>query len=141
MKMFNEAIDNTRRKERRELEGTELEVIIKHARWCLLKNRANQNESQLAKLRELLKHNLKSVKCMLLRDSFQKFWTYRSSYWAKRFFDQWMDRVNRSNLDEMKKVGTHLQKAQDSYDTSMGRLKTGRGNLIKINTKKQIRKS
>ena len=34
-------------------------------------------------------------------------------------------------VDEMKKVGTHLQKAQDSYDTSMNRLKTGRGNLIK----------
>ncbi len=34
-------------------------------------------------------------------------------------------------VDEMKKVGTHLQKAQDSYDTSMNRLKTGRGNIIK----------
>ncbi len=34
-------------------------------------------------------------------------------------------------VDEMKKVGTHLQKAQDSYDTSMNRLKTGRGNVIK----------
>ena len=34
-------------------------------------------------------------------------------------------------VDEMKKVGTHLQKAQDSYDTSMNRLKSGRGNIIK----------
>ncbi|MCD4667998.1 MAG: DNA recombination protein RmuC [Sulfurimonas sp.] len=34
-------------------------------------------------------------------------------------------------VDEMKKVGSHLQKAQDSYDTSMNRLKTGRGNIIK----------
>jgi len=34
-------------------------------------------------------------------------------------------------VDEMKKVGTHLQKAQESYDTSMNRLKTGRGNIIK----------
>ena len=34
-------------------------------------------------------------------------------------------------VDEMKKVGTHLQKAQDSYDTSMNRLSTGRGNVIK----------
>ena len=34
-------------------------------------------------------------------------------------------------VDEMKKVGTHLQKAQDSYDTSMNRLQTGRGNIIK----------
>jgi len=34
-------------------------------------------------------------------------------------------------VDEMQKVGTHLQKAQDSYDTSMNRLKSGRGNIIK----------
>ena len=34
-------------------------------------------------------------------------------------------------VDEMKKVGTHIQKAQDSYDTSMNRLSTGKGNIIK----------
>ncbi len=34
-------------------------------------------------------------------------------------------------VDEMKKVGSHLQKAQDSYDTSMNRLSSGRGNIIK----------
>ena len=34
-------------------------------------------------------------------------------------------------VDEMHKVGSHLQKAQESYDTSMNRLKTGRGNVIK----------
>ena len=34
-------------------------------------------------------------------------------------------------VDEMKKVGTHIQKAQDSYDTSMNRLSTGKGNVIK----------
>jgi len=34
-------------------------------------------------------------------------------------------------VDEMKKVGVHLHKAQESYDTSMNRLRTGRGNVIK----------
>ncbi len=34
-------------------------------------------------------------------------------------------------VEEMKKVGSHLQKAQESYDTSMNRLSTGRGNVIK----------
>jgi DNA recombination protein RmuC len=34
-------------------------------------------------------------------------------------------------VDEMLKVGSHLQKAQDSYETSMNRLKTGKGNIIK----------
>lgn len=34
-------------------------------------------------------------------------------------------------VEELKKVGTHLQKAQESYDTSMNRLSSGRGNVIK----------
>ena len=34
-------------------------------------------------------------------------------------------------VEELKKVGVHLEKAQSSYETSMNRLKTGRGNVIK----------
>ncbi|WP_372999964.1 DNA recombination protein RmuC [Sulfurimonas sp.] len=34
-------------------------------------------------------------------------------------------------VDEMHKVGAHLQKAQDAYDTSIKRLKSGKGNIIK----------
>ncbi len=34
-------------------------------------------------------------------------------------------------VEELKKVGTHLQKAQESYDTAMNRLSSGRGNVIK----------
>jgi len=109
MKKFNEAIDNTRRQEARQLEEDGFEPILKHSRWCLLKNKNKQKESQLAKLKELMKYNLKSVKCMLLREAFQKFWTYKSSYWAKRFFNQWIEKVKQSNLDEMKKVAKTLK--------------------------------
>ena len=34
-------------------------------------------------------------------------------------------------VDEMQKVGSYLEKAQNSYETSMKRLKTGNGNIIK----------
>lgn len=34
-------------------------------------------------------------------------------------------------VEELKKVGVHLEKAQVSYETSMNRLKSGRGNVIK----------
>jgi len=34
-------------------------------------------------------------------------------------------------VDEMKLVGTHIQRTQDSYETAMNRLSTGRGNVIK----------
>lgn len=34
-------------------------------------------------------------------------------------------------VEELQKVGIHLDKAQGAYETSMNRLKTGRGNVIK----------
>jgi len=110
MKMFNEAIDKTRRQEIKELKEDGFEHILKKSRWCLLKRKENQSASQLARLKELLKYNLKSIKCMLLRDSFQKFWQYRSPYWAEVFFKQWMLKVKNSNLDEMKKVASTLER-------------------------------
>lgn len=110
MKKFNDAVEKTRRQETKELEKARLEPLLKNSRWCLLKNRKNQKESQLATLKNLLKYNLKSIKCMLLREAFQKFWIYRSSYWAEQFFDQWIERANRSNLDEMKKVAKMLKR-------------------------------
>lgn len=49
MKKFNEAIDNTRRKEKRASEGTELEPILKHSRWCLLKNKKKSERIAISK--------------------------------------------------------------------------------------------
>nr|WP_321267870.1 DNA recombination protein RmuC [uncultured Sulfurimonas sp.] len=34
-------------------------------------------------------------------------------------------------VEEMQRMGTHIQKAQDAYDTSFKRLKSGKGNIIK----------
>ena len=113
MKKFNDAIDQTRRREVHELERDGFEKILKHSRWCLLKNKKKQSESQLAKLKDLLKYNLKSVKCMMLREAFQRFWTYTRIGWAKKFFDQWIQRVKVSNLDEMIAVAKTLKRHEE----------------------------
>ncbi|WP_457745377.1 DNA recombination protein RmuC [Sulfurimonas sp.] len=34
-------------------------------------------------------------------------------------------------VDEMKNIGTHIQKSQDAYEKAMNRLSSGRGNVIK----------
>jgi DNA recombination protein RmuC len=34
-------------------------------------------------------------------------------------------------VEEMKNIGSNLQKAQNSYDTAMNRLSSGKGNVIK----------
>lgn len=78
MKYLNDAIDIMRRQEARQLAKDGHEEILKHSRWCLLKNKKNQTTSQLAKLKDLVKYNLKVVKCRLLREAFNKFWHYQS---------------------------------------------------------------
>ena len=50
-------IDNTRRQEIKELTPDGREQILKHSRWCLLKNKSHQKESELTKLKELVKYN------------------------------------------------------------------------------------
>ena len=83
--------------------------MLKHARWCLLKRRENLTERQAVKLSELLKLNLKAVRAYLLREDFQRFWEYRSPYWAGRFLKQWTTRTMRSKIEPMKKVARSLR--------------------------------
>jgi transposase len=104
MKKMNEAIDQVRRSEARQLEKDGYEPVLKHSRWCLLKRRENLTEKQTVKLAELLKYNLKSVRSYLLREDFQRFWEYVSPSWAGRFLDQWCTRTLRSRIEPMRKI-------------------------------------
>lgn len=109
MKKMNEAIDQVRRDEARQLEEDGYEPVLKHSRWCLLKRRENLTENQTIKLAELLRYNLRSVRAHLLREDFQQFWEYTSPHWAGRFLDQWCGRTMRGKLEPMKKVARSLR--------------------------------
>jgi transposase len=109
MKKINEAIDEVRRGETRQLAEDGYEPVLKHSRWCLLKRPENLTEKQTVKLAELLKYNLKSVRSYLLREDFQRFWEYTSSGWAGRFLDQWCTRTLRSRIKPMRKIVDSLR--------------------------------
>jgi transposase len=109
MKKMNEAIDQVRRVEARQLKEDGYEPVLKHSRWCLLKRPENLTDGQTVKLAELLRYNLRSVRAHLLREDFQRFWEYTSPHWAGRFLDQWCGRTMRSRLGPMKKVATSLR--------------------------------
>ena len=109
MANMNKAIDEVRRDEARQLKADGYQQILKHSRWCLLKRRANLTAKQVLKLTELLKYNLKSVRAYLLREDFQRFWTYQSPTWAQKFLRQWCTRAMRSRLEPMKKVALSLR--------------------------------
>lgn len=110
MKLMNEAIDEVRREEVKQMRADGYEPLLKNSRWCLLKREENLTESQAAKLADLMRYNLKSTRSRLMREDFQRFWVYRSAGWAERFLNEWCTRAMRSRIGPMKKVARTLRR-------------------------------
>jgi transposase len=105
---LNKAVDEVRAKEAREL-ARKGHQILKHTRWCFLKRRENQTVNQRRKLREVLRHPLRTVRAFLLKKSFECFWAYKSPAWAGWFLDKWCARAMRSRLAPMKRFARTLR--------------------------------
>jgi transposase len=104
---LNKAIDQVRREEVRRLKSEGYENVLSKARYCFLKNPENLTDGQSARLRDVLKYDLKSVRGYLLKQSFQLLWTYTSPHWACWFLRKWCNKAMRSKLEPVKKfVGT-----------------------------------
>ena len=108
-KKLGEAIDDVRAAETKELMRKGKQVVLKHSRWCLLKNPKNLTDNQKVKLKDLLQCNLKTIRAYLLKEDFQNFWDYASPAWAGKFMDQWCTQVMRSRLKPMKKVAKTIR--------------------------------
>ena len=107
VKKLTEAVDKVRREETREMKAKGFEPVLTGSRYSFLKRPENLTKKQEAKLSELLRYNLRTVRAWCHKESFDAFWTYESPYWARWFLRQWCTRVMRSRLKPMKKfVGT-----------------------------------
>ena len=109
-KHLSDAIDRVRRAEVHSLRQRGRQPLLTKARWLLLKRREHQTRDQRARLRELVHHNLRAVRAMLLREGFDDFWHYRSVDWAGAFLDEWCVQVMRSRIEPMKKVARMLRR-------------------------------
>jgi transposase len=106
---LNKALDEVRAEEARQMKRDGYEPILKHSRWCLLKNPENLTEKQSEKLRDLLRYNLRSMRAYLLKEELQLLWEYVAPASAGRFLDRWCTRVMRSRLEPIKKVARSLR--------------------------------
>jgi transposase len=144
MKKMNEAIDEVRRNEARQLVKGGYEPVLKHSRWCLLKRRENLTEKETVKLSELLKYNLKSVRSHLLREDFQRFWGYASPGWAVRFLEEWCVRTMRSKIEPMKKIARSLREHRElilNWFRAKGTVSAGSVEGLNTKAKLTIRKA
>ena len=100
---LGKAINRIRIDEVRQLkeEGYD-ETLLKHTKYCFLKNPENLTQKQELKLNDVLQYRLKSVRAYQLKESFQLFWNYTSPYWAEWYLKKWCTRAMRSRLEPMK---------------------------------------
>jgi len=143
MSHMNKAIDKVRATEAKTLKAKGKKPILTGSRWCLLKRPENCTEKQTVKLQELLAINLKTVRAYLLKEDFQRFWSYSKAGWAIKFLDEWCRRTMRSRIDPMKKIARMLRshrplilnwfKAKNQI--SLGAVE-GLNNKAKVTTKK-----
>ena len=92
MQLLGKAINDVRAAEVKQLKADGYEPHLKGGRWLLLKRPQNLTDKQAAKLAEILRYNLKSVRSYLMKEDFGRFWTYQSPVWAGKFLDQWCTR-------------------------------------------------
>jgi len=100
---LNDAVDEVRRTEAKRLKAAGYDDILKHSKYCFLKNEENLTHKQNMKLEEILQYDLKSVRAYLYKESFQAFWEYSSPYWANLFLRKWCGKAMRSQLEPIKK--------------------------------------
>ncbi|NJN05402.1 MAG: ISL3 family transposase [Rhodobacteraceae bacterium] len=144
MVKMNKAIDEVRRAEVKRLKRDGYEHILKNSRWCLLKRPENLTDKETVKLSEVLKYNLQTVRARLQREDFQRFWEYRSPYWAACFLTEWCNRVMRSRIEPMKKVAKSLRSHGElilNWFIAKGTISAGMVEGLNYNVKLSLRKS
>ncbi len=109
MSHMSKAIDKVRVDETNTLKRQGKEPLLTKSRWCLLKRPENLTENQVDRLKDLLACNLRTVRAYLLKEDFQRFWSYSSPAWAGKFLDDWCARTMRSKIKPMKNVAKMLR--------------------------------
>ena len=113
MQKMGKAIDKVRAAEVKQLKADGYEAILTGCRWLLLKRPENLSEKQAVKLKDLLQYNLKSVRSLLMKEDFQRFWTYTYPACAGKFLDAWCTRAMRSKIEPMKQMAKTLRRKRD----------------------------
>ena len=109
MSHLSKAIDQVRADEARKLNAQGIS-LLKNTRFLLLKRSLLLKPDQQARLRDLVRYNLRSVRAWILKEDFNAFWSYLSPHFAARFLKVWTTRAMRSRLEPMKRVARMLRR-------------------------------
>lgn len=111
-KHLNSAIDDVRRSEYKRLSG-EKRNYIKGSRYILLSNRENLDAKGAATLKELLRLNSRLNTAYMLKEEFERIWSYRTEKGARAFFDQWKSSLRWKRLEPLEKFAGLVERHWD----------------------------
>jgi transposase len=112
-KHLNEAVDQVRRGEQSRLRTKEQRARAKGGRFLLLKRSTKVRGKARAKLNAVLASLGATSRAWELKESFRRFWLYRSPIWAAAYLKAWTSRAMRSRLEPMKKVARMLHSHEE----------------------------
>lgn len=112
-KHLNAAVDTVRRGEQSRLRTKAAKARAKGGRFLLLRRGTRVRGRAREKLRTVLGSLRATSRAWELKESFRKFWSYRSETWAAAYLKEWTTRAMRSRLEPMKKVARMLRRHDD----------------------------
>lgn len=107
---LTDAVNETRKEDVAKLKREGREPVLVKSKYIFLKNSENLTDDQVTKLSELMGYNLRVVRAYMMKEDFERFWKYKSAYWAGRFLDDWCVRAMRSKIEPMKKFVKTIRK-------------------------------
>jgi transposase len=112
-KHLNEAVDSVRRGEQARLRDKVARKQAKGGRFLLLKRGTRVRGKAREKLRAVLASLGQTSRAWELKESFRRFWAYRSPVWAAAYLKAWTTRAMRSRIEPMKKVARMLRRHEE----------------------------
>ena len=103
MQHLNDALDEVRGSEYARLESDRERRFIKGQRYTLLSRRAHLSYRGRRALKLLLQANKRLQVAYLLKESFDRLWSYRNEGWARAFFWNWQESLRWQRLKPYEK--------------------------------------
>jgi len=117
-KHLNEAVDQVRRAENKELQSRK-DDRLKRTRQLWLYAEDNLSAEHLERFGDLRDSDLRTARAWALKENFRWFWANQYAGNAKKFFQEWYGWACRSQLPPMIKVAKMLHRRLDNLLTYM----------------------
>jgi transposase len=106
---MSEAMDTVRRNEYARLNGGQRK-FIKGQRFNLLANRGNLTRTGREELELMFKSNRRLYTAYLLKEDFDRLWSYKSSTWMLKFWTSWKDGLKWKRLEPFQQVARMVER-------------------------------